>query len=80
MIQIRARNNLPLPIRLTVVATNDGRNESDILITIGDKGASLKSFYGVCIDTDLRPNEDWQEIGNLNLEIKHRVSIKGIGD
>lgn len=78
MIKIEARNNLNIPIRLTATNVNDGRNESRILITIGKEGVKLSGFYGVCIDVDLSPNEEWEEIGRMNLETEHRISISGI--
>jgi len=75
MIGIRARNNLQIPIRLTLTNTNVGAPE--ILITVGKRGAALKTFYGVCIDTDLLPNEEWEDIGSLDIKGEYRISIRG---
>ena len=73
---IRARNNLGMPVRLTL--TSSGYSEDyQILITIGHEGVALKTYYGVCADTDLLPNKEWEEIGSLNINIKSRVSISG---
>lgn len=77
MIRIEARNNLGVPIRLTLTSVNDGKNEDRILITIGKEGTALKSFYGVCIDTDLSLDQEWREVGSLDLETTYRVSISG---
>lgn len=76
MVEISARNNLQIPIRLTLANTNDGK-EDRILITIGKNGAALKSFYGICVDTDLPPNKDWEDIGSLEVENKYRLVICG---
>ncbi|MBU1173528.1 MAG: hypothetical protein KKD44_28505 [Proteobacteria bacterium] len=77
MVGILARNNLNIPLRLTITNVKDGRDEGNILITIGGEGVSLRSWYSICIDTDLSPNEDWQEIGSMQLEAKYNVSIRG---
>ena len=76
MIRIRARNNLDIPVRLTVTATN---GDPEILITIGSPGAALKDYYRVCIDTDLAPSREWDDIGNLGIENNYRVSVKAEG-
>ena len=73
--KIRARNNLDIPIRLTLTVTH---TESEILITIGEEGAKLAGFYSVCSDTDLLPAKEWQEIGSLDVENRYKVSIAGI--
>ena len=72
--EIRARNNLHIPIRLTL--TNSG---DTILITVGESGTVLKAFYQVCIDTDLLPNKVWERVGSLDIESKYKLSIRGKG-
>jgi len=71
---IKARNNLPIPIRLTLTNSND-EEQDRILITVGKQGIALKDFYRVCIDTDLLPNKEWEGIGSLDIEGKYIVSI-----
>ena len=77
-IEISARNNLNVPIRLTL--TNVGTNSEDaqILITIGEAGVKLSGFYSVCIDTDLPPKQEWEEIGTLNIDTRCKTSIRGL--
>jgi len=72
--RVRARNNLDIPIRLTITQS------SEILITIGKKGASLKQYYLACIDADLPPSQDWEEVGQLDIKTKHFVSFRGRED
>ncbi|HUX48998.1 MAG TPA: hypothetical protein VMV76_07600 [Dehalococcoidia bacterium] len=76
MINIRARNNLDIPVRLTITSTSV---DQEILITIGSSGAKLKDYYNVCIDTDLAPSREWDDIGNLGIENNYRVSVKAEG-
>ena len=78
MVGIEARNNLQIPIRLTVVNVGGGRDENRILITIGEEGVRLKGFYSVCIDADLPPTKEWSEVGELSFEPKYRISISGL--
>ncbi len=77
-INIRARNNLDVPIRLTLtrLGHNDGNDE--ILIAVGEQGAGLNEYYRICIDTDVLPSKEWGEIGSLGLDMKPTVSFKGI--
>jgi len=77
-IEISARNNLNVPIRLTL--TNVGTNSEDarILITIGEAGTKLSGFYGVCIDTDLPPKQEWEEIGTLSIDTRCKASLRGL--
>ena len=77
-IEISARNNLNVPIRLTL--TNVGTNSEDarILITIGEAGVKLSGFYGVCIDTDLPPKQEWEEIGTLSIDTRCKASLIGL--
>ena len=70
--EIRARNNLHIPIRLTL--TNSGDR---ILITIGESKVALKDFYGVCIDTELLPNRVWEDVGSFEIKSEYRLSICG---
>lgn len=77
MIRIEARNNLNIPVRLTLVNVNDGKNQSRILITIGKEGVALRDFYTVCIDTNLPPEREWREIGSLSWEADYHVSLSG---
>ena len=72
--EVRARNNLHIPIRLTL--TNSG---DTILITVGESGTALKDYYQVCIDTDLPPNRVWERVGSLDIESKYKLSIRGKG-
>ena len=76
-IVISARNNLEIPIRLTLTNSGDKDDDCRILITVGVEGAVLKGFYGVCADTDLPPSEDWNDFGLLCIETKSKVSITG---
>lgn len=77
--QISARNNLDIPIRLTVISHNKihGSKDSRILITIGEEGATLKSYYSVCVDADVPPTQDWEGVGVLEVTCDPKVSIKG---
>lgn len=68
---IRARNSLDVPIRLTITNSNE-----QILITIGHEEAALKDFYLVCVDTDLLPGKEWQEIGLLNISMKSQIAFQ----
>ena len=77
MIQIEARNNLNIPVRLTITNANDGRNQNRILVTIGKEGTTLREFHTVCIDADLPVDEEWQEVGGLNLEADYHISVSG---
>jgi len=70
-IDIGVRNNLKVPVRLTL--TNNGR----ILITIGEEGVTLKDYYRVCVDADISPNKEWQEVGSLYIDTKSEVSFEG---
>jgi len=77
---VEARNNLKIPIRLTVTALNKivNRTAPQILITIGEKGTSLKNFYLTCIDVDLPPKqEEWEKVGVLEVLSDPKISIKG---
>ena len=76
-IPIKIRNNLDHPIRLTVTISSSGRNDDQILITVGQKGATLKQWYGVCIDRDLEPNKSWDDAGSLTIEPNYFLTIKG---
>ena len=69
---IIARNNLPIPIRLTLTESN-----GEILITMGIKGVALKHFYSVCIDTDLSPNTTWEVVGSWELKTEYTLSLRG---
>ncbi len=77
-IEISARNNLNVPIRLTL--TNVGTNSEDarILITIGEAGVKLRDYYRVCIDTDLPPNQEWEGIGTLGIDTRCKASLIGL--
>lgn len=77
---IEARNILNIPIRLMVTNVGLSHADSRILITIGPEGASLKSYYRVCIDTDISPDKEWQEIGSLYIETKSEVSLEGLNE
>jgi hypothetical protein len=77
-IETRARNNLGVPVRLTFPISGASPEDSRILITVGPPGVKLSGFYGVCIDTDLQPNEDWEEIGVLNIKTKCYASLQGL--
>ena len=74
-IAIRARNNLNIPVRLTLIRS--GENE-EILITIGEEGTTLKAYYSVCVDADIPPNKEWEEIGSLHIDTKSVVSFLGL--
>ena len=73
---IRARNNLDIPIRLTLTRSVS-QCESEILITVGHEGATLKDFYKVCVDTDLIPNQEWGQVGSLSISTKSNISFSG---
>ncbi len=77
-VEISARNNLNLPVRLTL--TNVGTNSEDarILITIGKAGVKLSGFYGVCIDADILPTQEWQKIGTLTIDTRCKTAIRGL--
>ncbi len=77
-IEVSARNNLNVPIRLTLTVAGTRPEDTRILITVGPPGVKLSGFYSVCIDTDLHPNEDWGEIGTLSIETKCRASLRGL--
>jgi len=77
-IKIEARNNLKIPVRLTLTNVGTSTEDTRILITIGEHGVKLSSFYGICIDTDLPPIKDWTQIGTLNIETKSKVSLTGL--
>jgi len=64
---------LTIPVRVTMTVSGD-----NILLTIGEKGASLKQFYLACIDRDLKPNTSWELVGNLEIDAKYRLQIRGI--
>ena len=76
-INIRARNNLDVPVRLTLTNVRS-RNECEILITVGQEGTALKDYYRVCVDTDLLPSEEWEEIGSLQIDTESKVSFAGL--
>jgi len=76
-IAIAARNNLNVPIRLTLTNVGYKHEDSRILITIGKEGATLKDYYRVCLDVDILPNDDWQEIGLLHIDTKTKVNFEG---
>lgn len=76
-IEIGARNNLNVPIRLTLTKAGYNDDTTKILIVIGNKGVALKSYYSVCIDTDLPPNQEWEDIGSMCIDAKCTLSIKG---
>lgn len=78
-IEISARNNLNVPIHLTL--TNVGLHSEDarILITIGEAGTKLSGYYRECIDTDLPPKQEWEEIGTLSIDTRCKTSLKGLG-
>lgn len=76
-ITVSARNNLKIPIRLTLSNVSSGQDDACILITIGNEGAALKDFYRICIDTDILPNQDWDDVGSLCIDTKCKVSIEG---
>ena len=76
-ITVSTRNNLKIPVRLTLTSVGYKNDDTRILITIGNEGAVLKNYYGVCIDTDLPPNQDWDDVGSLCIETKSKVSIEG---
>jgi len=78
-IEISARNNLNVPIRLTLTNVGTNPEDSRILITIGEAGAKLSGYYRVCIDTDLPPGQDWEEIGNLSIDTKCKALLIGLG-
>lgn len=73
---IRARNNLDVPIRLTLTNSGYGDNHQ-ILIAVGHDGTSLKGYYNICVDTDLLPDKEWREIGLLNMDTKTSVNFTG---
>jgi len=76
-IAIRARNNLDIPIRLTLTRTGYNDENDEILITIGEEGTTLKDYYRVCIDTDILPSKEWGEVGLLHIDTKSKVSFSG---
>lgn len=78
-IPISARNNLKVPIRLTLTNVGISAEDTRILITIGEAGTKLSGFYRVCIDTDLPPNQEWEEIGTLSIETRCKTSLIGLG-
>lgn len=77
-ISIEARNNLDIPIRLSIIITGGGREESRILVTIGSEGASLRSYFRICIDADIIPTNEWQEVGSLAIDTKSHISVLGL--
>ena len=76
-IEINARNNLNVPIRLTLTNVGTDREDARILITIGEAGTKLSDYYRVCIDTDLSPKQAWEEIGTLCIDTRCMASLKG---
>ena len=74
---IKARNNLHIPIRLTLTNASDGKH-GIILITVGEGGTALKDFYRVCIDMDLSPNKTWEEVGELKIENDYKIAVCGV--
>lgn len=73
---INIRNMGKHPVRITITVSSDGREHDEILITLGEKGKSLKGYYGVyCIDKDLEPNSEWENVGILNIESKYKLRI-----
>lgn len=75
-IVIKARNNLGIPVRLTI--TNSGyTDESQIRITIGKEGVKLAEYYRVCVEADILPSGEWGEVGALNIKTKSTVSFNG---
>ncbi|MBA7661779.1 hypothetical protein ES703_69799 [subsurface metagenome] len=77
-VEISARNNLNVPIRLTLVNVGTNSEDARILITIGEAGVKLGGFYSVCIDTDLLPKQEWEEIGTLSIDTRCKTSIRGL--
>jgi len=77
-IKISARNNLNVPIRLTLTNVGLSGEDARILITIGEAGKKLSGYYRVCIDTDLPPNQEWEDIGTLSIETRCKVSLIGL--
>ena len=77
-IEISARNNMNVPIRLTLTTVGISSEDDRILITIWESGVKLSGFYGVCIDTDLPPKQEWEEIGTLSIDTRCKVSLNGL--
>lgn len=76
-ISIRARNNLGVPVRLTLTSVGLEHEQPEILITIGTKGVALSTYYRVCIDADIAPNNEWGEVGSLGIDTKYEISLTG---
>ena len=71
------KNNLEIPVRITINASNklEGRIEPEIRIIVGKEGVSLKSYFNVCIDSDVQPNEEWEEVGVLEVLNEPRIKV-----
>jgi len=66
MIPIAVRNTSQHFIRFTIALSGSGRNDDALLVTIGSKKESPKDYYGQnCVEVDLEPNTDWNNIGEL---------------
>jgi len=76
-IPIRARNNLDIPIRLTLTRTGYNSENDEILVTVGEEGTALKDYYRICVDADISPNKEWKEVGSLYINTKSTVSLSG---
>lgn len=76
---VGVRNNLDIPVRITIFAHNksSGGSGPQILITVGEEGVTLKSYYGICIDSDVHPNEEWEDVGVLEVLNEPRIKVVG---
>lgn len=77
-VEIRARSTLNIPVRLTLAITQGGGDPAEILVTVSERGKSIKGVYGHnCADADLLPDKEWNDLGTLEIEARHNISISG---
>lgn len=71
--QILARNNLGIPIRLTVCA-----HGNTITIAVSEERHTKEKYPSVHTSKNLKENMDsWEEIGTLTVESKSYLKVTG---
>ena len=74
---VYVRNNLDIPVRIIIHASNklEGRIEPEIQITIETDKAPT-SMRGICIESDVKPDV-WKEIGVLEVFMEPKIKVAG---
>ena len=72
-IEISAKNNFNVPVRLTLIS--EGKQ---ILIIVGEAGVQLGEYWRICIDTDLLPGQERNVLGALHIDTSCRTFVVGL--